>query len=160
MPATPPSKSSLDQFMQDSNAALPDENGITPARIRCIGWNVETSNSICDHVVAREKIGTFSVPWLHESHPETKPNIGEFVVLADYEGVPRALLQVIALRLVKFKDIDETHTGLDGPSVRALDIWRPMHTKYWNGMLEELGKEVEAEMPVIVEEFVCRYPAG
>jgi hypothetical protein len=40
---------------------------------------------------------------------------------------------------------------VDGPPVRALAIWKPLHTRYWNGMLTPFGLQVTADMPVLVE---------
>lgn len=159
MPATPPTEDALDEFLGKCEAALPGVDVRHDPRTRCIGWNLETSTAICDYVVAGDKTGTFSLPWLHDSLPETKPGIGQFVVLSNFDGVPRALLQTIALTLVTFGEIDETHTAVDGPSVRDLTVWRGIHTKYWNGLLEPLGKEITDDMPVIVERFACVYPA-
>lgn len=158
MPATPPSPSALDRFLDACAAALPEADVRKSYRTRCIGWNMETSTAICDYVVAGEKTGTFSLPWLHDSLPETKPEIGQFIVLTNFDGEPRALLKTMALTLVTFKDIDETHTALDGPSVRDLTVWRGIHTTYWNGLLSEIGRQVEDDMPVVVERFTCVYP--
>ena len=159
MPPTPPTESALDNFLTKCESALPGTNARKAYRTRCIGWNLETSTSICEHVVAGDKTGTFSLPWLHGSLPDTKPDIGQFVVLSNFDGAPQALLRTMALTLVTCKDIDETHTALDGPSVRDLTVWRGIHTTYWNSLLEPLGREVEDDMPVIVERFVCVYPA-
>ena len=168
MPATPPTESDLKNFLAECKAALPGtdfseaggEQGAASPRNRCIGWNLETSETICGLVIAGDKTGTFSLPWLHATHPDTKPGIGDFVVLSNFEGEPRALLQTVALTLLTFGEIDASHTALDGPAVRDLDVWREVHTKYWNGLLEPLGKEVGDKMPVVAERFVCVFPQG
>ncbi len=100
----------------------------------------------------------FSLPWLNAVHVETKPDIGNFVILLDYDGDPQALSQTVGLTLVTFGEIDATHTALDGPSVRDLTVWRGIHTNYWNGLLEPLGKKVGDNLPVVVERFVCLPP--
>ncbi len=160
MPATPPSPSILDNFLKECQSTLPDADLTQPLRIRCIGWNLETSTTISALVVAGDKTGTFSVPWLWESHPDTKPEIGEYVVLSNFDGEPQALLQVMALELLTFKKIDATHTALDGPSMRDLDVWRGIHTEYWNSLLAPLGRQIEDDMPVVAERFACVYPQG
>ena len=158
MPPTPPTESALDAFLKKCESALPETKIGNSYRTRCIGWNRETSTKICEHVIAGEKTGTFSLPWFYTVHVETKPDIGDFVILLDYDGDPQALLQTVGLTLVTFGEIDATHTALDGPSVRDLAVWRGIHTNYWNGLLEPLGKKVSDAMPVIVERFVCVYP--
>lgn len=69
-------------------------------------------------------------------------------------------MQAIALSLQTFKEIDEMQTSMDGPGVRDFDAWRLIHTKYWNSMLESLGKEVEGDTRGIVEEFSCSHPVA
>lgn len=164
MPPTPPSESDFNSFLNTCQAALPgtaiDQSGAKAPRKRCIGWDLDTSERICAHVIEREKTGTFSLPGLHDVLPETKPDIAMLVVLSNYDGVPRALLQTVGLELVTFGEIDESHTAIDGPSVRDLDVWRGIHTKYWNGLLEPYGKKVEDEMQVVVERFVCLHPGA
>lgn len=157
MPPAPPNESDLKSFLAECGSALPGTDFGEP-RTLCIGWNLETSETICALVIAGDKTGTFSLPWLHDALPETKPEIAKYVVLSNYGGVPRALLQTVALTLVRFGEIDESHTAIDGPSVRDLDVWRGIHTKYWNGLLEPFGREVLDEMPVVVERFVCLHP--
>jgi hypothetical protein len=35
--------------------------------------------------------------------------------------------------------------------VRALTVWKPLHTRYWNPMLKPFGLQVTDAMPVLVE---------
>jgi len=158
MPATAATSAAVKNFLDKARAAVPGAEVPDGLRQRCIGWNSETSNRICEYVIGGEKVGTFSTPWLHKVHPSTKPEIGEYVLLHDYDGAPRALLQTRSLTLMPFKDIDATQTAIDGPGVREIEAWRKVHISYWNGLLEPLGKKVVDEMPVIVERFACVFP--
>ena len=160
MPAVQPTEPQRKTFLDTCASAVPGLDTVTTHRVRCIGWDQETSETIVQLVVDREKVGTFSLPWLHAQHPELKPEIGEYIIQTTFDGAPKALLQTVGLELVTFKDIDASYTALDGPSVRDLDVWRGVHTKHWNGLLEAQGKTVEDDMPVIVERFVCVYPKG
>ena len=158
MPAAQPTDAQRQSFLAAAAKAVPGLDAETSQRIRCIGWDQATSETIAQLVVDGEKVGTFSLPWLHAAHPDQKPEIGEFIIQTTYDGVPKALLQTVALELVTFKDIDASYTALDGPGVRDLEVWRGVHTKHWNGLLEPHGKNVAADMPVVVERFVCVYP--
>lgn len=158
MPATSPTPAAVKSFLDKARAALPGAEIGDSLRQRCIGFNTASANLICDYVIQGEKVGTFSVPWLHKAHPYMKPEIGEYVLLHNFEGEPRALLHTRSLDLMPFKDVNATHTAIDGPSVRPLEAWRNVHVPYWNGLLAPLGKKVDDEMPVIVEKFTCVYP--
>lgn len=158
MPAAQPTDAQRKEFLDACVATNPGLDAGPSQRIRCIGWDQETSETIVQLVIAGEKVGTFSLPWLHATNPDLKPEIGEYIIQTTFDGVPKALLQTTALELVTFKDIDESYTALDGPGVRDLKVWQGVHTKHWNGLLEPHGKTVEADMPVVVERFVCVYP--
>jgi len=158
MPAAQPTDAQRKEFLDACVAANPGLDAGPSQRIRCIGWDQETSETIVQLVIAGGKVGTFSLPWLHATNPDLKPEIGEYIIQTTFDGVPKALLQTTALELVTFKDIDESYTALDGPGVRDLKVWQGVHTKHWNGLLEPHGKTVEADMPVVVERFVCVYP--
>lgn len=160
MPAVQPTESQLNTFLDSCSSQIPSLDAGTTQRVRCIGWDQETSEAIAQLVVDGEKVGTFSLPWLHAQNPELKPEIGEYIIQTTFDGVPKALLRTVGLELLTFKNIDLSYTALDGPSVRDLEVWRDVHTKYWNTLLGELDKTVEDDMPVIVERFICIYPKG
>ena len=158
MPAAEPTAAQRQSFLAAAAAAVPGLDAGPTQRIRCIGWDQATSETIAQLVVDGEKVWTFSLPWLHAANPDLKPEIGEFIIQTTYDGAPKALLKTVGLELVTFKDIDASYTALDGPGVRDLDVWRGVHTKHWNGLLEPHGKSVANDMPVVVERFVCVYP--
>ena len=160
MPAVQPTESQLNTFLDSCSSQIPSLDAGTTQRVRCIGWDQETSEAIAQLVVDGEKVGTFSLPWLHAQNPELKPEVGEYIIQTTFDGVPKALLRTVGLELLTFKNIDLSYTALDGPSVRDLEVWRDVHTKYWNTLLGELDKTVEDDMPVIVERFICIYPKG
>jgi uncharacterized protein YhfF len=160
MPAVQPTEYQRKTFLDTCAAAIPGLDAGTTQRVRCIGWDQETSEVIAQLVVDGEKVGTFSLPWLHARNPELKPEIGEYIIQTTFDGAPKALLRTVGLELLTFKNVDASYTVLDGPGVRDLEVWRGVHTKHWNTLLGDLGKTVEDDMPVVVERFVCVYPKG
>ncbi len=160
MPAAQPSAADREAFLAAAAKAVPGLDAGEEQRIRCIGWDQQTSETIAKLIVDGEKTGTFSLPWLHKQAPESRPQIGEYIIQTTFDGKPQALLQTVSLELVTFGDIDATYTALDGPGVRDVDVWRGVHTKHWNGLLEPHGKSVAEDMPVVVERFACVYPNG
>ena len=147
-------------FVELCDEALPDLDISHDLRMRCIGWNQQISETICQYIIEGEKVGTFALPWLLDQYSKQKPQIGEYIIQLDYKGSPRALVQVVSLHLVPFSEIDAKHTSLDGPPVRELEVWLELHTKYWNSLLEQFGRVVGPDMPVIVERFRCCHPTG
>ena len=93
-------------FIRKCVYALSHVNLESDIRSRCIGGNNEISEAICNLIIRGEKIGTFSLPWLHQKYPNTQSQIGEFIVQTNYDGVPRALVQVISLKILFFGEIE------------------------------------------------------
>ena len=50
-------------------------------------------------------------------------------------------------------------TAVDGSPVRDPAIWVPLHTVYWNALLEPFGLTVSDDMPFWVEAFELLYDA-
>lgn len=84
-----------------------------------------------------------------EGHPETKP--GTPVILTGYDGAPQAVVRITDVRATTFGDIGPAETGLDGPPVQDIEVWRPLHRDYWNGLLSQYGKSCTDDMPVLVD---------
>ena len=127
----------------------------SPIRIRCIGWNQDISKKIAVFIINHEKIGTYSLPWLHEEYPWSKSNIGDYILHVDFNGNPFAVVQILKLELIKFNDINQDHSNLDGPPVRDIKVWLELHKNYWSKELKKFNKTIIPEMPVVVEKFKC-----
>ncbi|MDX2143667.1 MAG: ASCH domain-containing protein [Rhodospirillaceae bacterium] len=155
---TPAKPEAITAFLDACRAAMPHERIGAQARPRCIGLNAETAATILNIVAAGNKTGTFSLVWLHEKKPETRPYIAEQVVLCDYAGNPKILLRTTGLELVAWRDIGPGHTALDGPSMRDVTAWRKVHWQLWSGQLAAVGLTASEDMPVCVERFKVVYP--
>jgi len=128
-------------------------------QVRWIGLDADTTSQIIGLIIAGDKTGTFTLPWVVEQTGQPEPTVGDFIILIDFEGVPALVVRLTEIEVVSFADITEQHTAIDGPPVRDLNVWKPMHTDYWNRMLAPFGLSVSDEMPVLVEKFELIYPA-
>lgn len=155
---TPANPAALSAFLDTCRTALPNERIGSQVRPRCIGFGHESVNKILNIVASGNKTGTFSLVWLHEKKPETRPFIAEQVALCTYDGQPKILLQTTGLELTAWRDIGPQHTALDGPAMREVSAWREVHWKLWSGQLAEVGMQAVDDMPVCVERFRVAYP--
>ena len=123
-----------------------------------IGIDEETTGLILDFINGGTKVGTFSLPWVMEAegHPPSKP--GTPTILTGYDGTPEAVVRITEVRQTTFGAIGPEESGLDGPPVQDLEVWRPLHQEYWNGLLAKYGKSCADDMPVTVEacKIVCQ----
>ena len=133
----------LDQFSE-----LEDEY-----QVRSLGIDAETTTQILEYIKTRNKVATFSLPWVIEANgfPYSEP--GTPIVLCDYVGTPHLIVRLTDVRETTFGDISYAESSLDGPPVQDPEVWIPLHRQYWNGLLAAYGRECTDDMPVLIEPF-------
>lgn len=151
------SATSVNEFWQAClpEISTPPEDGYY--RVRSIGGTPEATEIITKLILAGDKTGTFTSPWMYEGDQSITPVISGYSVLTDSTGTPRAVLRTTSLLTLPFNQITEKETALDGPAIRSLDVWQPIHVRFFTNELETRGKAFVEDMPVSVEKFevVC-----
>lgn len=120
-------------------------------QVRSLGIDAETTTQIIEYIKTRDKVATFSLPWVIEANgfPYSRP--GTPIVLCDYVGTPHLIVQLTDVRKTTFGDIGYAESSLDGPPVQDPEVWIPLHRKYWNSLLAAYGRECTDDMPVLIE---------
>ena len=156
-PEQNPDSELLDSFWQQAINAVPEI--ARDHQVRSIGIDEETTDLIIEFIKTGEKKGTYSLPWLIEAegYPKTNPNTP--IMLVSYDGIPKVVVQITGVYETTFGNISLNDTSLDGPPVRDLDVWIPLHTEYWNGLLSKHNLACTSNMPVLVEKFKFIYGA-
>ncbi|MEM7280377.1 MAG: ASCH domain-containing protein [Pseudomonadota bacterium] len=152
----PPDHVAIKAFFEQARAM--DETLPEDYQVRWIGGDSDTTEAILAHIVSGEKTGTVSLPWVAERRGCAPPKSGDAMVLIHFDGSPAIVLRIIDVKTVAYQDIRIEHTSLDGPAVRALDIWMPIHTRYFEMLLQPYELEVTGDMPVWFETFSPVYP--
>jgi uncharacterized protein YhfF len=148
-----PKTAELDAFWAGVCEKSPDIAEGADYQVRWIGLDNDSTEQIIDLILARDKTGTFTLPWLIERTAQPDPQVGDLIILIDFDGKPRVAVRLTHIHTVSFGEITAQDIAIDGSPVRALDIWRPLHTQYWNAMLVPFGLAVSDDMPVLVEAF-------
>lgn len=91
-----------------------------------------------------------------EGYPE--PTVGEYNILLDGAGKPRAIIKTVSLRRLKFSEVDEEHAYREGEDERTLEAYRREHTGYYTRRGNALGFKFDEDMEVILERFELVYP--
>lgn len=140
---------------RSENEDLPEELpdvwafGATPAH----------ADGLLELVLSGLKTGTASSLWDYEASGDPLPAVGDYSVILDGAGVPRAVLQTTDLRVVPFDEVDAEHAAAEGEGDRTLAYWRAAHERYWREHSEN-DRGFAPDMPVLCERFVLLYPAG
>lgn len=153
----PPDPAALDAFFVAARRAMPAVTFPATYRHRCIGNNRDAANKIRAYVARREKVGTFPLPWHFEKTGQTPPKPGDFSILIDFDGVPYAVVRISTIDTVRFADVSDRHTAIDGPPMQKVSAWRPVHIAHWTRLLEPHGLKITDDMPVWVERFDLIY---
>ncbi|MDE0799909.1 MAG: ASCH domain-containing protein [Rhodospirillaceae bacterium] len=156
---SPPTVSagSVAEFWQGCEPKLTSKSVDGFYRVRSIGGTPKTTDVITKLILKGDKIGTFTSPWVFQGDRSITPEIGAYSVLTDAENTPRAVLQTTELLTLPFNRITERETAIDGPMVRPIEIWKPIHVTFFSNELEKIGKTFVEDMPITVEKFkvVC-----
>ncbi len=122
-------------------------------QVRSLGIDAETTTQILEYIKTRDKVATFSLPWVIEANGFPHPEPGTPIVLCDYVGQPHLIVRLTDVRKTTFGEIGYAESSLDGPPVQDPDVWIPLHRQYWNGLLAAYGRECTDDMPVLIEPF-------
>lgn len=157
--ATPPTSAALAAFFAEAARACP-QIGPDPAhQVRWIGLDADSTLQIFELIRMGDKTGTFTLPWIIERTGQPVPQVGALLVLIDIGGRPTLLLRTRAVRDAVFGEVTAADTAVDGSPVRDPAVWVPLHTQYWNALLEPFGLAVSDDMPFWIEEFELLYDA-
>ena len=156
---TRPDEAALEAFWREARAAAPALAAADGYQVRWIGLDEDSTNAILELIRARDKTGTFTLRWITELTPQPVPRVGDCLVLIDFHGRPQLLVRLTGLHETTFGAVTDADIAVDGTPVRRLDVWKPLHTRYWNGLLAPFGREVADDMPFWVERFELLHDA-
>ena len=146
-----PNPADIDAFWEragEQHADLGDDY-----QVRSLGIDAETTTQILEYIKTRDKVATFSLPWVIEANGFPHPEPGTHIVLCDYVGQPHLIVRLTDVREITFGAIGYAESSLDGPPVKDPDVWIPLHRQYWNGLLAAYERECTDDMPVLIESF-------
>ena len=146
-----PNTEQIDRFWERAQnlfAGLGDDY-----QVRSLGIDAETTTQILEYIKTRDKVATFSLPWVIEANGFPYAESGTPIVLCDYVGTPHLIVRLTDVRETTFGEIGYAESSLDGPPVQDPEVWIPRHREYWNGLLAAYGRECTDDMPVLIEPF-------
>ena len=146
-----PSPEDIDTFWERACEQHPDLGD--NYQVRSLGIDAGTTTQILEFIKTRDKVATFSLPWVIEANGFPYPEPGIPIVLTDYIGQPHLIVRLTDVRETTFGQIGDAESSLDGPPVQDPEVWIPLHRQYWNGLLAAYGRECTDDMPVLIEPF-------
>lgn len=93
----------------------------------------------------------------YEEAGDPLPVAGEYSIILDGRGVPRALVEIVSVQLVPFGEVSEQHAFDEGEGDRSLSYWRIAHERFWREHSQNpIG--FEPGMTVVCEGLRCVFP--
>ncbi len=152
----PPDHDAIKLFYEQACSDHPDHP--VEYQIRWIGGDHDSTEAILGHILTGDKTGTVSLPEVAEKRGCDPSKPGDTMVLIHFDGSPAAVLKIVDVETVAYQDIQLKHTSLDGPAVRPLEIWLPVHTPYFERLLASHQLSLTDETPIWFETFELIYP--
>lgn len=121
------------------------------------GVKESTANSLLGLVLAGRKKATASAPWVYEYDDEPLPKVGDYSIVTNWDGTPKAIIRTISIEIHPFKEVTETFPAKEGEGDLSLDYWRKAHTEFFTYECSSIGKQFSDDMPVLCEEFELVY---
>lgn len=139
------------EFWQECRAALPGLPVEVP-EAWAFGASPAQADELLALVLAGIKTATASSLWDYEHNKEAIPAVGWLNIILDGQGVPRALLETIAVEIIPFGEVPESHAFAEGEGNRTLAYWQRAHERYWRDYSES-PNGFAPDMPVVCEQL-------
>lgn len=123
------------------------------------GATPEQADHLLELVLSGTKTATSSPLWDYECAGEYPPAEGDYSIILDGKGEPRALLKTIAVSVVPFHLVTKEHAYAEGERERTLASWREIHEWFWREHSEN-PRGYEPTMPVVCERFRVVVPTA
>ena len=148
-------KLDIHQYWQSYVQSLPKESGLPPDEYQTwsFGNTPEMANELGALVCEGKKTATTSLVWSFEEGIERFPEVGDYSIILDSLGRPMCIIQTTELSVHAFDEVGEEHAYLEGEGDRSLRFWREAHWGFFSEECRKLGREPDAQMPVLCERF-------
>lgn len=142
----------IERYWADCRRARPDLAACEP-RVRRFGSTPQLSRLLLELIASGEKTGTFSLLSELEASRDPLPKRGDCFVVTDFDGNPGAVIRLVAVQSLPYREVSTAHTQYEGPAARDLAAWRAIHWHYWKKLLAKSGREPSDEMIVVFQQF-------
>ncbi|MCK4311039.1 MAG: ASCH domain-containing protein [Methanomicrobia archaeon] len=115
--------------------------------------NEKDANDLAELVRRGIKKATTTSLWRLEHDKEPVPQVGEYSVITDWNGVAMCIIQTTKVDIMPFNQVSSDFAATEGEGDKSLTYWRKVHKKFFAEELKSRGMKFSDEMPVVCEEF-------
>lgn len=115
------------------------------------GSTADEIDDLANKVLQGEKTSTSSLLDLYSIKQKKFSKLGEYVSILDSTNQEVALIRILKMEIIKFKDIPESFAIAEGDG--SLENWRTIHKKHYSNQLSGIGKELTEDTELVCEWF-------
>ena len=117
------------------------------------GSNDKYADELANLVEQGKKTATSSVYDMYLLEEEDLPKVGDYNVILDSQSNAVCVTKTTAVKVVRFKDVSESHAYLEGEGDRSLEYWIAVHAPFF---AEEYAKYLEPDKQFTMDSLcVC-----
>ncbi len=121
----------------------------------------EMNANLCADLVLRdEKRATCGLAHWIDSGQERMPQVGDLLIVQNWNRDPVALVELIAVNRLPFHAIDADFAAAEGEGDKSYDWWREVHWDFFAREFEEIGGLMRDDVEIVTERFRRIWPAA
>lgn len=129
-----------------------------PERVAEFGFAGPLRDRLVEAVLRGEKTATSSLMVEWEEDGEPLPRMGERQTVVDSEGLPVAVIEIVAVDVIRLGDVDLRLALAEGEGFRTVAQWREAHERFWTADIKPhqrgmSGSRLDDDTEVVVERF-------
>ena len=104
-------------------------------------------------VAAGRKRATCSLAYWYLEKGERMPEQGDLLVVTDWSGLPKALVEIVSVTLCPFDEVDAAFAAEEGEGDGSLAWWREAHKAFFEREMKAEGREFDEHATLVLERF-------
>lgn len=114
----------------------------------------EHNTNLCASlVVAGRKRATCSLAYWYLEKGERMPEQGDLLVVTDWSGLPKALVEIVSVTLCRFDEVDAAFAAEEGEGDGSQAWWREAHKAFFEREMKTEGREFDEHATLVLERF-------
>lgn len=152
-PITDPDPTLVRDFWIAFASAHGVDTDVEPADAFSFGDSEEMADELLALVVDGPKRATAGALADYGAEGEPLPVVGDFFVVCDGRGVPRAVIETTDIRVGPLSSVDDAFAWDEGEGERTRPDWLRTHTSFFRRSYSRRGLDFHADIDVVFERF-------
>ena len=111
------------------------------------------ANFCASLVVAGRKRATCSLAYWYLEKGERMPEQGDLLVVTDWSGLPKVLVEIVSVTLCPFDEVDAAFAAEEGEGDGSQAWWREAHKAFFEREMKAEGREFDEHATLVLERF-------